>query len=169
MSAARPDDATPAAPARVLVVEDGEALRQHIAECIADLGPEVAVDQAEDGVAALARIDAGHAYRLVVSDIIMPNLDGFQFLEIQAREPELQNIPVVIISARDSSQQPIMSRAIAVTQNSGIALPQLLACMSALSQILGVSDPVIHLRLKEEKREMAEAVEKKAAKLSRHG
>lgn len=37
------------------------------------------------------------------------------------------------------------------------------------AQILGVTDPAIHRRLKEEKREMAEAVEKKAAKLSRHG
>ena len=37
------------------------------------------------------------------------------------------------------------------------------------AQILAVSDPVLHGRLREEKREMAEAVEKKAAKIFRHG
>jgi phosphoribosylamine--glycine ligase len=37
------------------------------------------------------------------------------------------------------------------------------------AQILGVADPAIHVRLKEEKAAMAEAVDKKAAQLSRHG
>ena len=61
---------------RVLVVEDMPALREHIAETIADLGPSVQVDTAADGQAALEKALAGEPYNLVISDIIMPRMDG---------------------------------------------------------------------------------------------
>ena len=123
----------------VLIVDDEPDALQLFSRMLDARGDDYRVLLARDGAEGLA---VARKYRpaAILLDLIMPNLDGFQFLEIQAHDPELQNIPVVIISARDPSQQPIMSRAIAVTQNSGIALPQLLACMSALSQILGVSD-----------------------------
>ncbi len=75
-------------PLHVLVVEDMPALREHVAETIADLGPEVRVDQAHDGRHALERISASDTpYQLIVSDIIMPNLDGEGLLnELRKRQ-----------------------------------------------------------------------------------
>jgi CheY-like chemotaxis protein len=62
---------------RVLVVEDMPALREHTAETIADISPQLEVVTACDGRDALAKIDASPAgFSLIVSDIIMPHLDG---------------------------------------------------------------------------------------------
>lgn len=64
-------------PARVLVVEDMPALRQHTVETIAEIDPNVIVDSAVDGRDALEKIAAAsEPYHLVVSDIIMPRMDG---------------------------------------------------------------------------------------------
>jgi CheY-like chemotaxis protein/anti-sigma regulatory factor (Ser/Thr protein kinase) len=61
---------------RVLVVEDMPALREHVVETVAELGG-IEVDSAMDGAEALERIAAAaEPYALVLSDIIMPRLDG---------------------------------------------------------------------------------------------
>jgi CheY-like chemotaxis protein/anti-sigma regulatory factor (Ser/Thr protein kinase) len=72
---------------RVLVVEDMPALREHIAETIAGIGPEVTVTCAADGREALDLVaKAAEPFHLVVSDIIMPRLDGESLLaELRAR------------------------------------------------------------------------------------
>lgn len=63
--------------ARVLVVEDMPALREHTAETIADINPQVRVTTADDGQHALEQIAAAPTpFHLIVSDIIMPRLDG---------------------------------------------------------------------------------------------
>jgi CheY-like chemotaxis protein len=126
---------------KVLIVDDEPDALQLFSRMLNARGDDYRVLLARDGAEGLA-VAREYQPAVILLDLIMPKMDGFQFLEIQARDPELQNIPVVIISARDPSQQPIMSRAIAVTQNSGLALPQLLACVGALSQILGVADQV---------------------------
>ena len=67
----------PVGQARVLVVEDMPALREHTAETISDISPQIVVTTATDGQDALAKIEAEPAgFHLVVSDIIMPRLDG---------------------------------------------------------------------------------------------
>lgn len=64
-------------PARVLVVEDMPALREHIAETVAGVSPAVQVTTAADGRDALEKIAAAaEPFHLVMSDIIMPRLDG---------------------------------------------------------------------------------------------
>jgi CheY-like chemotaxis protein/anti-sigma regulatory factor (Ser/Thr protein kinase) len=63
--------------ARILVVEDMPALRDHTAETVADLSPQVVVTTACDGRDALAKIEAEpKGFHLIISDIIMPRLDG---------------------------------------------------------------------------------------------
>lgn len=68
--------------ATVLVVEDKPALRDHFAETVADLGPHVQVETAGDGQEALDRLgDSTRPIDLVISDIIMPRLDGEGLLD----------------------------------------------------------------------------------------
>jgi len=71
------------AAATVLVVEDKQALREHFAETLRDLGPHVTVEAAADGREALDRLadKAKPTVNLVVSDIIMPRMDGEALLE----------------------------------------------------------------------------------------
>jgi CheY-like chemotaxis protein len=76
---------------------------------------------------------------VILLDLVMPNMDGFEMLAALRESPALRDIPTVIISAQDPAGQPIMSSALALTQNGGISTRQLLACISALTQTLGVS------------------------------
>ena len=69
-------------PASILVVEDKTALREHFAETLRELGPQVTVETAADGQEALDRLaDADRPIDLVISDIIMPRLDGEALLD----------------------------------------------------------------------------------------
>ena len=42
-------------------------------------------------------------------DLIMPGMDGFQVLQQKSRDPSIRDIPVIIVSSRDPSNEPIVS------------------------------------------------------------
>jgi PAS domain S-box-containing protein len=82
---------------RVLVVDDDADLRRRLRGLLETAG--WAVDEAADGREALDRLDAQPA--LVLLDLLMPTMDGFEFLaELRQRE-ESRSIPVVVLTAKD--------------------------------------------------------------------
>jgi len=60
---------------RLLVVEDMVAMRDHIAECLLEVGEDTQVDVADNGAEALERIRQ-QSYDLIVTDLTMPRMDG---------------------------------------------------------------------------------------------
>jgi len=78
---------------------------------------------------------------VVLLDLVMPDMDGFQLLAAKSADPALRDIPVVIISARDPAGQPIVSNALAVTRRDGLSMPQLLRCIEAISEVLSIEGP----------------------------
>lgn len=72
----------------------------------------------------------------VLMDLNMPVMDGFQLLAEKTKDPNIRDIPVIIISARDPYGQPIVSKTISLTQNGGLSLTQVLECISAFSAIV---------------------------------
>lgn len=88
-----------AAPKRVvLVIDDDELVRDTLTDFLGDEGFGVSV--APDGAVALELLATGTcAPCLIILDLKMPNLDGWQFLEEQARTPHLAAIPVVVVTA----------------------------------------------------------------------
>ncbi|WP_082697702.1 PP2C family protein-serine/threonine phosphatase [Novosphingobium fuchskuhlense] len=87
------------AAARVLIVDDIEANRTLLRRRLRRLGIEEILE-AEDGASGLALIRASNI-DLVLLDIMMPVMNGFEVLEIIAREGILSEVPVIIISALD--------------------------------------------------------------------
>jgi serine phosphatase RsbU (regulator of sigma subunit) len=83
---------------RVLVVDDVEANRDLLARRLRQQGHAVAT--AENGRQALAALEGGE-FDLVLLDIMMPELDGFQVLERVQADPGLRHVPVIMISALD--------------------------------------------------------------------
>ncbi|HET8581702.1 MAG TPA: SpoIIE family protein phosphatase [Jatrophihabitans sp.] len=81
---------------RVLVVDDNADMRDYVTGLLAD---SYAVRSAPDGKAALdlARADPPD---LVLTDVMMPNLDGFGLLAALRADPATMHIPVVMLSAR---------------------------------------------------------------------
>ena len=83
---------------RVLVVDDNEANRDLLARRVRRQGHTVTV--AEDGVRAL-ELMGQEPFDLVLLDIMMPKMNGYQVLEHLKHDPNLRHIPVIVISAVD--------------------------------------------------------------------
>jgi len=81
-------------PARILVVDDNEALRENLAEALELEGYEVAV--APDGVKALARLDEDPSFEVILLDLMMPGMSGGELLERIKQDPRLAAVRVVI-------------------------------------------------------------------------
>ena len=78
-----------------LVVDDYQAVRKTIKELFANLG--LGVDEAGNGVEALEKLNS-KSYDLVISDLVMSEMDGFELTETVKSNPKLRSIPLVILS-----------------------------------------------------------------------
>jgi phosphoserine phosphatase RsbU/P len=83
---------------RLLVVDDNEMNRDMLSRRLRRLGYEV--DVACDGLDALARLGPD-SHDLLLLDIMMPGLDGYQVLERVKADAALRDLPVIMISALD--------------------------------------------------------------------
>ncbi len=84
--------------ARLLAVDDDALNRDMLMRRLDKLGYEVS--EAATGREALAKLKDGN-FDLVLLDIIMPDLDGFQTLEFIKADPRLKHIPVIMLTALD--------------------------------------------------------------------
>jgi CheY-like chemotaxis protein len=83
--------------APVLIVEDDHAVRDTLAELLLEEGHRVAV--ACNGKEALEYLHGNPAPGLILLDLMMPIVDGWQFRAAQQENPLWQEIPVIVISA----------------------------------------------------------------------
>jgi DNA-binding response OmpR family regulator len=81
----------------VLVVEDDAALRKVLELRLGLEGFEVSV--AKDGQAGLEALDAARP-DVVISDLMMPRLDGFGFCRAARNRRETRELPIVVLTAR---------------------------------------------------------------------
>ena len=102
------DEERPRTPARrlpkVLVVDDGAANRELIEACLADV--ECDVRLAADGPHALRMIESSPP-DLVLLDVQMPGMDGYEVCRRIKENPELRLVPVVMITALDSTDDRV--------------------------------------------------------------
>jgi PAS domain S-box-containing protein len=89
--------------ATVLVVDDNADMRAHIRNLLAR---HYRVVTATNGAEALARV-AEHAPALILSDIMMPVMDGFALLKAVKENPQTAHLPVVLLSARAGEEARI--------------------------------------------------------------
>lgn len=84
----------------ILVVEDDDSIRLTLREFLEFEG--YFVETAEDGEHALKLLVTEPLPDLILTDLNMPKLDGFEFLERKSKDPILNKIPVIVISANPS-------------------------------------------------------------------
>ncbi len=82
----------------VLLVEDDPAQRAIVRAALEPAG--YVIDEAEDGQAGLARLRAARP-DLIVLDLLMPRMDGFEFAATLQEHPEWRRIPVIVVTAKD--------------------------------------------------------------------
>jgi class 3 adenylate cyclase len=84
--------------ARLLAVDDDDMNREMLVRRLQKIGYDVS--EATNGREALHKLKEAN-YDLVLLDILMPDLDGFQTLEFMKADPRLRHIPVIMLTALD--------------------------------------------------------------------
>jgi len=74
---------------------------------------------------------------LILMDLGLPDMDGFDLLAIKSASERVRNIPVIIVSARDPRSGPIVADRIRVSMKDGLSLRDIARCTQALSYALG--------------------------------
>jgi two-component system chemotaxis sensor kinase CheA len=87
---------------RVLVVDDQFSVRELQKSILETAGYRV--DTARDGDDALARLRGNGHIDLVLTDIQMPGMDGFDLLREIRKDPELESLPVVVVTSKASEE-----------------------------------------------------------------
>jgi len=87
---------------KILVVEDAISTRELEKSILEAEG--YSVDTAVDGMDALDRVMRSE-YDLVVTDINMPRMDGFEFCETMKKNEKLQEIPVVVVTSLETEDE----------------------------------------------------------------
>jgi CheY-like chemotaxis protein len=124
----------------VLVVEDVETTRRRIVETLRANGYHV--DEAVDGRDALRKA-SGTRFDAILLDLIMPNVDGYEFRATQLRHPQLANIPTVVVTAGTLRERDRYALGIKQILNKPFEDDVLLAAMShACRRITALNDPV---------------------------
>ena len=82
----------------VMIVDDSISLREMIAEMLRKSGVEVI--SAENGEDALKKIEDINHLDLVVLDIVMPKMNGYDLCRHIKKHPKTQNVPVVMCSSK---------------------------------------------------------------------
>jgi CheY-like chemotaxis protein len=82
---------------RVLIVEDDPDTREMLARFLEIAGYQVV--QAANGAEALDVLRRGAAASVILLDLMMPRMDGWQFRDEQRRDPSISHIPVVVVTA----------------------------------------------------------------------
>lgn len=93
--------------AKILLADDNADMRAYIARLLRDSGAEV--QAVADGALALTAAKAAH-FDLVLTDVMMPNLDGFGLLDELRKDRELKSVPVIMLSARAGEEERITGR-----------------------------------------------------------
>jgi len=82
---------------KFLIVDDFSTMRRIVRGLLKEMGC-VNADEAEDGAVALAMLKA-QKFDFVVSDINMPNMNGFDLLSAIKKDDALKHLPVLMVTA----------------------------------------------------------------------
>jgi GAF domain-containing protein/CheY-like chemotaxis protein len=87
---------------KVLLVDDDEVVRRGVRQALEPIGWQVS--EAENGQVAVEALATARP-DVIILDLMMPKMDGFEVLDELRRRPDWQDIPVVIITAKDLTEE----------------------------------------------------------------
>jgi CheY-like chemotaxis protein len=110
----------------VLIVDDDPDIRDAVGECLRYEGYDV--HSATDGRDALDRLEFGLKPDVILLDLMMPVLNGFDVLEALRNRPEWKSIPVVVISANRGYEAADLEGAVSILRKP-VSVDRLLAAV----------------------------------------
>ena len=102
------DESTGVETTTVLVVDDDRSVIDALTELLESEGYKVAA--ARDGRAALTRLRNGLRPSVILLDLMMPGMDGWDFRQRQLQDANLKDIPVVVITAAGFSETSVRTQ-----------------------------------------------------------
>ncbi|MDP8963212.1 MAG: hybrid sensor histidine kinase/response regulator [Cyanobacteriota bacterium] len=98
---------------RILVVDDSITVRQTLVLTLQKAGYQVL--QAKDGYEAIEQLQHQTDIQLVICDIEMPRMNGFEFLKHRQQDRVLADIPVVMLTSRSASKHRLIASELGAT------------------------------------------------------
>jgi len=92
----------------VLVVDDSRTIRKLVSMTMAGAGFQVV--EAEDGSSALDRIRQIGVPQLILLDVAMPGMDGYELCRLVRRNPDTQKVPIIMLTGKDGFFDKIRGR-----------------------------------------------------------
>lgn len=81
----------------VLVIDDSTAIREQVVRTLKDVGLFTSYREARDGLEGFKTLIESKA-DLVICDVEMPRMNGFKFLQLVASRPDLQGLPIIMLT-----------------------------------------------------------------------
>ena len=120
--------------APLLIIEDDPDLRDALSELLS--GEGYAVATAAEGEEGLERLHASPRPSLVLLDLMLPNMDGFEFRVRQLGDPEVADIPVVVFSGGGDLARKAAGLEPAASLMKPLDFDRLLDCIAAATKRL---------------------------------
>ncbi len=89
---------------KILIVDDKKSLSDLVAQF---LGQSYSVSTVENGMKALAWMQEGNMPDLIITDLEMPEMDGFELIKRVKQTGIFNEVPIIVLSCRDSSNDRI--------------------------------------------------------------
>jgi len=120
----------------ILVVDDDSFLATAYKERLGYEGFNVIL--AANGEEALSEL-AKQVPDLMLLDLIMPGLDGFQILREKSRDDSIRNIPVIVVSSINPTGETIISNNLTITRKEGLSVHDLIGSIQSINRVLSQS------------------------------
>ena len=120
---------------RVLLVDDEPEILRLFVRLLSSVDTPYTIVQAMNGRRAL-QLMRSRKPDVVLLDLVMPELDGYQVLKEKSQDPAIRDIPVIVVSSQNPQGESNVSKTIAVTRGDGLSAHELLACVQSITSIL---------------------------------
>jgi signal transduction histidine kinase/CheY-like chemotaxis protein len=120
---------------QMLIVDDDRDVLQLWTRMLRLQDPTLEIVTATDGREALAQM-RGNPPDLVLLDIVLPDMDGWQVLAIKAQDQAISGIPVILVSAQDPTDRPLASEGLLVAMGDGLTLNRILDLSLKVSAVM---------------------------------
>jgi CheY-like chemotaxis protein len=121
---------TPPRGVRVLLVEDDRALRRYLEVLLERSGYEVV--SAADGLEAM-KILLHETIQAVITDAVMPNLNGYELSRFIRKSQQLAHLPIVLLSGSDQKDAPAGNEHVNAFLSKPVSTEELLECLEKLT------------------------------------
>ncbi len=117
----------------IMIIDDNRDIVRLFGQTLRSINPEFQIRSAYDGRDGIALMQ-DEPPDLLMLDVLMPEMDGFEVIDAMQRSAALADVPIVLISAKGASEliTPAIQGEITIARGAGYAPLELVACVQAL-------------------------------------